>query len=94
MRKNDLIKISLPCEINEMGPRECCMSVSLFENARQTMGELRDIMRMTGLSWDFIQKQINMVNHPFSPIEKELKSIDDYSIGLGKSLEFLPHNVW
>ncbi len=94
IKKNDLIKVSLPCEAHEHTPRECVMSVSLYENARQTVGELRDFLRFSGLSWDFFQQQIDLANRQKSPLEKALKSMDAYSTGIGKALDGLPHNVW
>ncbi len=74
--------------------RKCYMSSDLFQNARQTMGELRDIMRELGISWRFIQYQIDLAMKPISPIEKAFQSIDDYTTGFGKSLKDLPSNVW
>lgn len=70
------------------------MSTELYQNARQTMGELRDFMRATGISWDFIQHQIDIANHPKSSIDKTIQKMDPYSTGPGKSLRDLPSNVW
>ncbi len=70
------------------------MSIELFQNARQTMGELRDFLRTTGISWDFIQHQIDLANQPHSPIDHALDSMNPYSTGPGKSLHDLPSNVW
>lgn len=90
--QNKLIRVAL--NSSEGSFSECRMSVELFQNARQTMGELRDIMRMAGFSWDFIQHEIDLANHPNSPVGKALDSIDPYSTGIGNSLRDLPSNVW
>ncbi len=92
--KNELIHISLSQDSGYESQRECAMSVELFQNARQTMGELRDIMRELHISWDFIQYQIDLANHPKSTLDKIIQSMDDYSTGPGKSLKDLPSNVW
>lgn len=73
---------------------DCGMSIELFQNARQTMGELRDFMRATGISWDFIQHQIDLASHPKSSIDKAIQAMNPYSTGPGKSLRDLPSNVW
>ena len=70
------------------------MSIELFQNARQTMGELRDLMRTTGISWDFIQHQIDLAYHRQSPLNKAMQSIDPYTTGPGKSLQNLPSNIF
>ncbi len=75
-------------------PRECSMSIDLFQNARQTMGELRDLLRAMGLSWDFIQHEIDIANTSVSPVDKTLHAFDDYTTGVGKSLHNLPSNIW
>ncbi len=75
-------------------PRSCQMSAELFQNARQTMGELRDILRASGVSWDFIQHQVDLAAQAQSPIEKALGSMDPYSTGPGHSLRDLPSNIW
>ncbi|MDE5840345.1 MAG: hypothetical protein K2H49_05440 [Muribaculaceae bacterium] len=89
-----LVKVSLPPENPEELPRECRMSVELFQNARMTMGELRDLMRQIGISWDFIQFQIDFANRPSSPLDKALRTMDPYATGPGRSLRDLPPNVW
>ncbi|MDE6650101.1 MAG: hypothetical protein K2K45_09255 [Muribaculaceae bacterium] len=89
-----LIKVPLSPENPEELPRECTMSVELFQNARMTMGELRDLMRQTGISWDFIQYQIDLANHPSSPLDKVFRTMDPYTTGPGRSLRDLPSNVW
>ena len=93
MRK-DTIDMELPSEGPEELPRDCRMSLELYQNARQTMGELRDLLRSTGMSWDFIQTQIDAAQTPPSPIDKALGRMDDYSTGPGRSLEGKPRNVW
>ena len=90
----ELVNISLPSESPVEIPRDCQMSVELFQNARQTMGELRDIMRQTGISWDFIRHEIDRANHRSSPLDKALQSMDPYTTGPGKSLHNLPSNIF
>ena len=92
--KNELIKINLPSDIPGEASHECCMSVDLYENARMTMGELRDTMRQLGISWEFIRQQIEIANSHSSPVDKALDSMDEYSTGPGKSLRDLPSNIF
>ena len=87
----DTIDIKLPAERPEEDMRNCRMSQQLFQNASQTMGELRDWMRETGISWDCLCHQIERAKHGSSTIDKVL---DDYSTGLGKTLSDKPSNVW
>ncbi len=74
--------------------RECHMSLELYQNARQTMGELRDWMRTAGISWDFIQHHIDEAQRPKSAVDKAMDSMDDYTTGFGHSLQNKDHNVW
>lgn len=90
----ELINLSLPSESTVEIPRDCKMSIELFQNARQTMGELRDMMRQTGISWDFLQHEIELANHRLSPVNKVLQSMDPYTTGLGKSLQGLSSNIF
>ncbi len=90
----ELLHLPLPDEHPDGLPRDCRMSVELYQNARSTMGELRDIMRQLGLSWNFIRYQIDKAEHRESPLEKALRSMDPYTIGPGRSLRELPSNVW
>ncbi len=91
--KNELI--CMPLKGDQAGnPRACQMSIELFQNARQTMGELRDFLREAGISWDFIQHQIDLANRPSSPLDKALESMNPYTTGSANSLHDLPHNVW
>ncbi|MDE6479160.1 MAG: hypothetical protein K2L45_02735 [Muribaculaceae bacterium] len=92
--KNELVKLSLPSENPEKISSDCQMSVELFQNARQTMGELHDIMRQTGISWDFIRHEIDLANRRLSPLDKALQSMDPYTTGPGKSLQGLPSNIF
>lgn len=87
----DIIDIKLPAERPEEDMRDCHMSQELFQNASQTMGELRDWMRETGISWDCLHHHIERAQHVSSPIEKAL---DNYSTGLGKTLNDKPSNIW
>lgn len=91
--KTDTIKFTLPPEGPTETPHECQMSIDLFQNARQTMGELRDFIRHSGLSWDFIQSQIDRSKPSPSPIHKALSRMDEYATGPGRSLHDLPSNV-
>lgn len=90
----ELINLSLPSATPMDAPRTCQMSTELFQNARQTMGELRDLLRYTGLSWDFIQHEIDRTKNPNSPIDRALTSMDPYTTGPGRSLRDLPSNIW
>ncbi|MDE5850336.1 MAG: hypothetical protein K2H38_09360 [Muribaculaceae bacterium] len=92
--KEDTIDFKLPAENPEETSRECHMSIELFQNARQTMGELRDLVRETGISWDFLSQQIERAQHPSSPVDKALDRMDDYSTGLGKTLHDKDSNIW
>lgn len=69
------------------------MSEELLANARQTMGELRDLMRATGITWDFIEKEIERANRKRTGIERIMDSLDPYTTGPGRSLKDLPSNV-
>ena len=90
----ELITLSLPSDSPEEMPRECRMSEELYRNARMTMGELRDFLRHTGISWDFILHQIELADRPRSALDKAMRSMDPYTTGPGKSLRDLPSNVW
>ncbi len=92
--KSELIRLSLSRDEDKEKLRECTMSIEFFQNARQTMGELRDLMGGLKISWDFIQSQIDLATCPKSPIDKALQSMDNYTTGPGKSLKDLPSNVW
>ncbi len=89
-----LQNVALPGSDSQEIPRECHMSADLYQNACQTMGELRDILRASGMSWEFIQHQIDLANHRVSAIDDVFLSFDEYSTGLGKNLRDLPSNVW
>ena len=89
-----MINVSLRSENPEDVPRDCSMSLDLYQNARLTMGELRDIMRRLGISWEFLQSQIDRASRPASPLEKAYRAMDPYSTGPGKSLRDLPSNIW
>lgn len=65
---------------------DCTMSLELFQNARMTMGELRDLAREGGFSWEFLQRQIEDAQHSPSPLDKIHAKMDDYSTGPGRSL--------
>lgn len=91
---SELIHLYLPSESIGETPRECHMSEELFRNARMTMGELRDFLSHTGISWDFILHQVELADRPLSPLDKALRSMDPYTTGPGKSLRDLPSNVW
>lgn len=92
--KNELVSLSLRSYHQEDMSEKCIMSVELFQNARQTMGELRDLMHETGISWDFISHEIEYANHRLSPVNKVLQSMDPYTTGLGKSLQGLSSNIF
>ncbi len=94
MRSDDNVSVWLPPEEAAAEPRVCRMSVELYQNAQQTMGELRDMMREMKVSWDFLQQQIEAARHDASPVEKALRQMDSYSTGMGKSLGELGKNVW
>lgn len=65
---------------------ECTMSLELFQNARMTMGELRDLAREGGFSWEFLQRQIEDAQRSPSTLDKIHAKMDDYSTGPGRSL--------
>ena len=90
----DTIDFELPSATPEEAPRDCHMSIELFQNARMTMGELRDFMREAGISWDFIRQKIEEAQHAPSPLDRTLRHLDDYSTGIGKSLHDKERNVW
>ena len=90
----DTIDFKLPPDMPEDGARECHMSRELFQNARMTMGEIRDFLRESGVSWEFIRHQIDEAEHSLSPVEKAIRRLDDYSTGLGRSLDDKPSNIW
>lgn len=90
----NIIDIRLPAESPLESSRECHMSLEFFQNASRTMGELRDLMRETGISWDFIRHHIELAQHKSSPIVKALDSMDEYSTGLGKHLYDKDSNIW
>ena len=92
--KDDIIDFPLPSDIPEGPPRECRMSLELYQNARQTMGEIRDFLRESGMSWDFIQSQIERSKTPGTPLGRALQRLDDYSTGPGRSLQDKESNVW
>ena len=89
-----LVHVPLPAANCEDIGRECEMSIELYQNVRQTMGELRDIMRETGISWDFIQYQIEMASHSKSPLDRAIDTMDPYTTGPGRTLRDLPSNIW
>lgn len=91
--KEKTIELDLPSGSTEDIGRECHMSLELYQNARQTMGELRDFMRETGMSWEFIQSQIERSKTSVNTVERLLDRLDDYSTGLGKSLHDKNSNV-
>ena len=94
MKKEDTISINLPGETLQGERRKCNMSIDLYQNACLTMGELRDLMRATGISWEFIQHEIDRANSRRTGIEKVMDSMDPYMTGPGRSLKDLPRNVW
>ncbi|MDE6291059.1 MAG: hypothetical protein K2M16_05965 [Muribaculaceae bacterium] len=89
----DTIDFKLPAESPEETSRECHMSQELFQNARQTMGELRDWMRATGVSWDFLREISMEATASASPLDKALRRMDEYSTGPGRSLHDKPSNI-
>ena len=91
--KEKTIDLELPSGSPENTARECHMSLELYQNARQTMGELRDFMRETGMSWEFVRSQIERSQTAATPVDKILDRLDDYSTGLGKSLHDKESNV-
>ena len=91
--KEDTIDIELPAERSEGITRECHMSQELFQNARQTMGELRDFMRETGVSWEVLQQNIDRARRPATAVERAIDRMDDYTVGLGRSLHDKPSNI-
>ena len=93
MNRN-LIKLNLLHDESSEASRECHMSIDLYQNARTTMGELRDMMRETGISWNYIQQQIDRASHPLTGVEKALDSMDPYTTAPGNTLRDLPRNVW
>lgn len=90
----ELVNISLPSESPIEIHRDCQMSVELFQNALRTMGELRDLLRETGISWEFIQREIELADHRLSSLDKAMQSMDPYTTGLGHTLRDLPSNIW
>ncbi len=91
---DDTLHFLLPAEEPAGEERVCRMSPELFQNARQTMGELRDMMREQHFSWDFIKYQIEAAQSAPSPLDKALRQMDDYSIGIGKHIQGTPKNEW
>lgn len=91
---DNTVKIALPSVNLEDHPRECLMSIDLFQNARMTMGELRDLVREGVLSWEFLDYHIRFANTPRSAIDRTLDKMDDYTVGVGKTLHDKPTNVW
>lgn len=91
---NASIRMSLPSENPHESPRDCRMSLDFYQNARMTMGELRDLVRARVFSWDFLEYHIREAQRPRSSIDKALDKLDDYSIGIGKTLHDKPSNVW
>lgn len=69
------------------------MSEELWQNARQTIGELRDLMRETGITWEFISREIERASHKPTGVERAMERMDPYSTGPGKSLNGLPRNI-
>lgn len=92
--ENKLVRLSLSSDNYADMPRDCLMSIDLYQNACMTMGELRDLMRQLGISWDFIKHQIDRANRPVSPLARALDSMDEYSTGTGHSLRDLPSNIF
>ena len=88
------VDLDLPAECPEAQERECRMSAELYQNARQTMGELRDMMRETGISWDYISRQIDEARQSTSAVGKAFRQTDEYSTGIGKNLYDKPRNIW
>lgn len=75
-------------------PRECRMSIDLYQNARMTMGELRDMVRERVFSWEFLEYVIRESRRPKGALEKTLGLMDDYTTGVGKTLHDKASNVW
>lgn len=94
MMKDNTIHINLHASDDLNISRDCKMSVELFQNASLTMGELRDMMRETGVSWEFIQHLIDEANHKPSPVDKAFRKMEDYQTGPGQTLRNKPKNVW
>lgn len=92
--KESTVKIELPSENPEEMPRECHMSIDLYQNARMTMGELRDMVREGVFSWEFLEYVIGQSRRPLTPIDKALQKLDDYTTGIGKTLHDKPCNVF
>lgn len=90
----NIVKIELPSGNSSGQTRECEMSLDFYQNARMTMGELRDMVRAGVFSWDFLEHHIREGQRPRSPIDKALDKLDDYSTGIGKTLHDKPSNVW
>ncbi len=88
------LRIDLPSDNPSDNPRECRMSLDFYQNARLTMGELRDLVRAGVFSWEFLEYHIRKAQCPRSPLDKTLDKLDDYTTGLGKSLHDKPSNVW
>ena len=88
------IRMNLLVENPLENPRECQMSLDFYQNARMTMGELRDMVRAGVFSWDFIEHHIREAQRPKDAVEKSLQKFDDYSTGIGKTLHDKPSNVW
>ena len=94
MKKDDIVDVWLPDDDTAENCRACHMSVELYQNARQTMGELRDMMRTEGISWDFLRYWIEEGQKEMTPIVKAINSMDEYSTGIGRSLHDKGSNVW
>lgn len=88
------VKFELPSGNSSGQTRECEMSLDFYQNARMTMGELRDMVRAGVFSWDFLEHHIREAQRPRSSIDKALDKLDDYSTGIGKTLHDKPSNVW
>lgn len=88
------VKIELPAISAEEQPRECRMSLDLYQNARMTMGELRDMVREKVMSWEFLEYVVNESQRPRSALDRVMDKMDDYSTGIGRSLHDKPSNIW
>ncbi|MDE6023524.1 MAG: hypothetical protein K2G13_08495 [Muribaculaceae bacterium] len=88
------VRMNLLVENPQEKPRACQMSLEFYQNARMTMGELRDMVRAGIFSWDFLEHHIREAQRPKGVVENSLQKFDDYSIGLGKTLHDKPINVW
>lgn len=88
------VKIKLPSVNAEEQPRECRMSLDLYQNARMTMGELRDLVRAGVFSWEFLEYVIQDGQRPRSAVDRAMDKMDDYTMGIGKSLRGKRSNVW